>query len=173
VVSKPTDVVVNDVDETSKEEANAGRDISVAVRNTILCKGEVNAALLHAFTATEFAIARVLAILDSGANIHVFNDLSRFTNFRKARQGDYLQAGTSRVPILGYGDVIIRITRPNGSQGAMRLRDVAFCTDFVCNLVSFKRLADRGIYWNTKGNYLFKNDDTGSNKICKVHQHET
>ena len=81
---------------------------------------------------------RKLAILDSGATIHVFNDLSRFRDLRKAPHGDFLQAGMTQAPILGYGTVDLQITKPNGSRGVLTLRNVAFSTEFVtvplCNL---------------------------------------
>ena len=48
-----------------------------------------------------------LAILDSGATIHVFNDLLRFLNFQKAPHDDYLLAETSKMPILGYKNVSV------------------------------------------------------------------
>ena len=85
-----------------------------------------------------------LTILDSGATIHVFNDLSRFSNFRKAPRGDYLIAGDSHVPILGYGDITLR--PKNGNGRILRLKDVAYCTNFAANLVSFSHLMDRGIH---------------------------
>ena len=50
---------------------------------------------------------RDLVILDSGFIIYVFNDLSCFVNFQKAARGDYLQAGSLAVPILGYDNIIL------------------------------------------------------------------
>jgi hypothetical protein len=66
------------------------------------------------------------------------------------------------VPILGYGDVHLQVTRPNGSKGTIRLKDVAFCTDFNTNLVSFDLLQKKGYYWDNKGdnNFLVRKDDT-------------
>src|ERR1700740_1295021 len=86
------------------------------------------------------------AILDSGASLHVFNDLSRFSSFQKAPRGDYLLAGASEVPILGYGHVDIRITKQNGTKGILRLKGVAFCPNFVTNIVSFRLLRAKGIH---------------------------
>ncbi len=83
-------------------------------------------------------------ILDSGASIHIFNDLSHFTDFRKASRGDWIQAAGSEVPILGYGNVDLYTRKPNGSQGLLRLKDVAFCTDFSANLVAFWLLRKQG-----------------------------
>jgi len=50
------------------------------------------------------------------------------------------------VPILGYGDVTVQVTKPDKSKGILRLKDVAFYTDFNMNLVSFCLLRKRGYY---------------------------
>jgi transposase InsO family protein len=109
---------------------------------------------------------KLSAILDSGASLHVFNDLSRFSNFRKAPRGDYLLAGASEVPILGYGHVDLQITKQNGTKGILRLKDVAFCPDFVTNIVSFRLLRAKGIHWNTITNILFRESD--STLVCTL-----
>jgi hypothetical protein len=108
-------------------------------------------------------------ILDSGTTLHIFNDLSRFTNFRKAPSYHILTAGDHKVPILGYKDVHISVTRPNGGIGTLRLKNAAFCTNFATNLVSFQLLRERGYYWNNKGrnNYLARHDDT---VICTMEE---
>ena len=46
-----------------------------------------------------------LIILDSEAIIHIFNNLSRFSNFQKASYSDYLLAETLKMPILEYRDI--------------------------------------------------------------------
>ncbi len=83
-------------------------------------------------------------ILDSGASIHIFNNLSHFTDFRKASRGNWIQTTGSEVPILGYGNVDLYTQKPNGSQDLMRLKDIAFYTDFSANLVAFWLLKKQG-----------------------------
>ena len=66
------------------------------------------------------------------------------------------------MPILGYGDVTVQVTKPDKSKGILRLKNVAFCTDFNTNLVSFRLLRKRGFYWDNKGdnNLLVRKDNT-------------
>ena len=109
-------------------------------------------------------------ILDSGASIHVFNDIARFQNFTKASKIIYIQAGSSRILILGYGSVRIPILREDKSEGVMRLSNVAYCVDFVVNLVSFQQLRKRDIYWDTERNVLYKKANKGRRTICLIHQ---
>jgi hypothetical protein len=87
------------------------------------------------------------AILDTGTTLHVFNELSRFLNFRIALYGDFLWAGDTRVPIQGYGEIDIHISDPGG---IMRLEDVALCENFASNLVSYRKLEAKGLWWDTR-----------------------
>jgi hypothetical protein len=114
---------------------------------------------------------KLSTILDSGTTIHVFNDLSRFHNFRKAPRHHYLIAGNREVPILGYGEVDIDVMRPNRSKGTLRLKNVAFCTDFATNLVSFRLLREKGYYWDNKGdnNFLARKDNSIMCKMQEIH----
>jgi transposase InsO family protein len=126
-------------------------------------KGVANASFYESvFQTSPLYPLKLSTILDSGSTLHVFNDLSRFHNFKKASRHEYITAGSSEVPILGYGNVNLRVTRPNGSKGILRLKDVAFCTDFNTNLVSFDLLQQRGYYWDNKGdnNFLVRKDDS-------------
>jgi len=88
----------------------------------------------------------------------VFNLRSRFQNYRKALPGDFLWAGEHPVSIQGYGEVDIQIQGPpqNGQRRQryfLRLRNVAYCPGFACNLVSLRQLRKQGLWWdNSPGN---------------------
>ena len=103
--------------------------------------GEANVLLIEAsFQASNLHPLKLSTILDSGTTIDVSNNLSDLINFRKAPHHHFLIAGNTEVQILGYGDRIIRIPRPNGGTAIIRLKNVAFCPDFATNLVSFRLL---------------------------------
>jgi hypothetical protein len=101
-----------------------------------------------AFTVSKYPLCHS-AILDSGANIHIFNEISRFLRFRVAAPGDFLWAGDTKVRIEGYGDVDIRVRSPQG-RTLMRLYNVAYCSNFACNIVSYRKLKLQGLWWNDK-----------------------
>src|SRR5487761_55819 len=108
-----------------------------------------------AFTIDRYPLKNS-AILDSGTTIHIFNEISRFTNFRTADPRDFVWAGTERVPIQGYGNVDIEVTAPGNkhhSKRILRLHDVAFCQDFTSNLVSLRQLHKRGLWWDNRPGY--------------------
>ena len=101
-----------------------------------------------AFTVLQYPL-RDSAILDSGITLHIFNQISRFLNFRRAPHGDYIVTGDGKASILGYSDVDILVDGPNGKR-AIQLYRAAFCEGFACNLVSLKKLLARGLWWDTK-----------------------
>lgn len=91
------------------------------------------------------------SILDSGTTIHIFNEISRFIDFRASPPGDYIWAGDNKVRILGYGKVQVRISnKADGKTFILCLRDVAYCPDFACNLVSLFRLHEQGFWWDNR-----------------------
>jgi hypothetical protein len=74
----------------------------------------------------------------------------RFLNFRTAPDEDFVYAGDSKVPILGYGEVDIQIRGPKGKLQVLRLYDVTYCEGFAANLVSFHQLRKLGYWWDTR-----------------------
>ena len=94
-------------------------------------------------------------ILDSGATTHTCNDFTRFTEFGPDRQ--WLAHGDTGTWIEGYGKIILWMKAPNG-QSIVRicLGGVAYCPSFHVNIVSFPRLHDRGIFWDTERGLLYK-----------------
>ena len=108
-----------------------------------------------AFTVDQYPLKNS-AILDSGTTIHIFNELSRFNEFRTADPGDFVWAGETKVPIQGYGNVDIMVKAPGARMNAkkiLRIRDVAYCQDFAANLVSLRQLHKMGIWWDNRPGY--------------------
>lgn len=89
------------------------------------------------------------AILDLGTSLHVFNEISRFNNF-KATSEEFLYAGEQQVQIQGYGNVDIKVKGPNKSYSLITLRGVAFCENFACNIISYRKLRQQGLYWDSR-----------------------
>jgi hypothetical protein len=63
--------------------------------------------------------------------------------------GDYIWAGNSKVWIRGYGSIDL-ILKNNNKTAKLTLQDVAICPDLLCNLVSFRLLRHKGIWWDTQ-----------------------
>ncbi|KAF4469891.1 hypothetical protein FALBO_3208, partial [Fusarium albosuccineum] len=114
------------------------------------------------------------AILDSGATVHIFNDLSRFTRLTAAAPGDFLWAGTIPVAIDGYGSVDITVKGADSSPKKLRLHDVVYCEKFAANLVSFTRLRKRGLWWDTSpgNNCLRRSDHSFLCQLEEIHNQQ-
>ena len=112
---------------------------------------------------------RSSTILDSGASLNVFNDISRFKSFRKPSLKEYLICGDREVRIEGYGRVDVQVTRPDGTKAILRIKKAAYCPTFATNVVSFYLLYDQGIRWDTTAQPTQLFHKSGS-KICVVKQ---
>jgi hypothetical protein len=89
-------------------------------------------------------------LLDSGTTIHICNNRDRLLNYYEAPPDDFVRAGDSNVPVLGYGEVDLRVQR-QGKIYLLRLYEVAFCKDFACSVVSMKVLRSfEGLWWDNK-----------------------
>jgi Reverse transcriptase (RNA-dependent DNA polymerase) len=108
-------------------------------------------------------------ILDSGADIHVCNDRSRFQFERAAGPKDILYAGAATYQIEAFGTVDLTVQLPRGTD-KIRLLNVALVPGFLTNVAALCRFMDKDVHWNTKKRLLFKDDKT----ICllsKVDDH--
>jgi len=92
---------------------------------------------LKSFYTSQLHPLKLLIILNSGTTLYIFNDLFHFYNFRKALRHKYVIAGSLEIPILGYSDVIVQVTKPDKSKGVLHFKNIAFCIDFNTNLVLF------------------------------------
>jgi transposase InsO family protein len=105
-------------------------------------------------------------ILDSGTTIDIFTDLSRFQNFRKAPRNHVIRCGNHFARILGYGTVDLDIVTERNSKGILRIRNAAYCPDFMTNLVSLTKLIKRGIHWDTENRRLYRSIDRSI--VCQL-----
>jgi hypothetical protein len=121
-------------------------------------------------TTTQYGL-RNAAILDSGATIHIFNEIARFRNYRAAEPGDVIIIGQGHVPVLGYGDVQVQVTRWDNGSSILRLRDVAHCADFATNVVSLDRLNDEGICWDNRADWQCLRREFDGSVICRITKH--
>ena len=88
-------------------------------------------------------------ILDSGSTVHICNNISRIEHLREPVIGDCIWAGNTQVWIQGYGTVYVK-TQGVERKHTLRLDNVAWCPDLLCNLVSFRLLRRQGIWWDNK-----------------------
>jgi hypothetical protein len=91
-------------------------------------------------------------ILDSGATCHVFTDRTRFHDFRPAAEDDFLIAGNTTIPIMGFGSVNVTVwsNRKKNKTRTITLLDMAFVPSFHVNIASLRKFYYRNAFWNTE-----------------------
>ncbi|OXV05357.1 hypothetical protein Egran_06874, partial [Elaphomyces granulatus] len=106
-------------------------------------------------------------LLDSASTIHVSNDFNRFTDYLEAVTNDYLIAGNTTIPVLGYGTVICMVyaTTPDGRGiHKVALTRTAFVPSFHTSLISLRRAMQKGFDWHIRSGTISHNGII----ICKV-----
>jgi hypothetical protein len=104
-------------------------------------------------------------ILDSGATIHVCNDRTKFLDITPASGSDELLTGDGISSIQGFGTVEIKTIGDNDLVRTIKLLNTAYVPNFHTNIVSFNKLFDAGIDWDTR-NYRLTYGQ--SQTFCKV-----
>lgn len=107
-------------------------------------------------------------ILDSGATIHVCNDINRFVDFKESKNKSKIKIGDTYTHVVGWGKVKILATPINGTERVpITLQSVAFIPHFGCNIVSLRVIMRRGFKWNPHKGIITQ----GRKQICRVEDH--
>jgi hypothetical protein len=97
--------------------------------------------------------------LDSGTDIHVCNDRTRFKFERVATEQDVLIAGKTTYEIEAFSSVEITAKGSNGPV-LIQLLNVALAPGFLTNLACLRRFTEKGVHWDTQRGRLHQNDQT-------------
>ena len=87
------------------------------------------------------------SLLDSAASVHVFYNMDKFTNFRRAIRGQGLLCGTEVISIKGWGEISLPL-RIGNRTSILLLKKVAYISIFPLNLVSLACFEDEGYRWH-------------------------
>ena len=95
-------------------------------------------------------------ILDSGANVYICNDPSKFTELHTFETMVSTAGQGSAMPIIGGGTVQLDLIDGDGELFRLMLNDVAYAPTSRCNLVSISKLAQAGIHgsWESWGTIM-------------------
>jgi hypothetical protein len=92
-------------------------------------------------------------ILDSGSNVHVCNEKSRFVNLQLCEE--MLATGEGDTAVIGRGTVRLTGVDPISKQErVITLSDACYAPGFHVNLVSYAKLKDKGGKWCESGGYI-------------------
>lgn len=94
--------------------------------------------------------------IDSGASIHLCNDVKYFTFLKKSEGCTVMLADGKRLEAQGIGNIRIRTQNGNKGETDIQLSDVLFVPELKSGLISVSRLVKKGCEVNFK------------NGICEV-----
>jgi hypothetical protein len=97
-------------------------------------------------TAVESVVHKDDWILDSGANIYVCNDETKFTELYSFNTTVNTASESAGMRIAGGGNVQLVLRDGDGDPFTLVLADVAYAPDSRCSLMSISRLAKAGIH---------------------------
>lgn len=96
-------------------------------------------------------------ILDSGTTVHICRDRNRFIDFHPST-ADFVYAGPTEIDIEGWGKISITISHSNGTSQQITLTDVAYIPSVHTNLISLRRLEEKGVVWTPEDRMLWFKD---------------
>jgi hypothetical protein len=73
-------------------------------------------------------------ILDSGATYYVYNNKSRFTNFRLAIEDNKLYTSESVIPIKGFSTILVIVTTSEPKQYTLYLHNIVLILLFYTSV---------------------------------------
>ena len=107
-------------------------------------------------------------ILDSGATVHVCNDVSRFVDFKESKTNVRIAIGDTNTCVKGWGKVLIKAAPVTGDEPLdIVLHNVAYIPGFGCNIVSLWVIMKQGFVWHTLKGMILRNRVP----ICRVEKH--
>lgn len=83
--------------------------------------------------------------IDSGASSHLCNQLGLFNNYTEVDSREVFLADGNSVVILGKGSVDLKIYPKNSSPMNVTIHDVLYVPDLEENLISVRRLNEKGL----------------------------
>lgn len=93
-----------------------------------------------------FAIGNIQGcIVDSGATCHIFSERDAFIEFNADHREKVFVATKQEVMAQGRGTVLLNILNDRNELKKIRMNDVLFVPEIDGNIISVKRLAQRGL----------------------------
>jgi hypothetical protein len=84
--------------------------------------------------------------LDLGATYYVYNNKSRFTNFRLAIEDDELYANKSVISIKGFNIVLVIVTTSELKQYTLYLYNMVLILLFYTSVALLRLFIAQGVY---------------------------
>ncbi len=128
---------------------------------------KVNINLYEVFVSV-FHLLKKSYILDSDSSIYITKNKYRLFKYKPVSLEDKLKCKGYYIIIQSYKDLDIQFTSQGKEKSkTLQLFQMAYCLDFLFNIVSFQRLKKRCIDWSYRYKILIVSKDTESLKHIK------
>lgn len=110
-------------------------------------EGEQRANLTKSKQENQFLFATAVSdgwILDSGATCHIASNKSRFTEFNANHRETVFVANGQKAITAGKGTICVEFVNAMGQVMSAKIEDVLYVPSIKGNLISVKRLAEKG-----------------------------
>ncbi|KAK6597775.1 reverse transcriptase domain protein [Botrytis cinerea] len=119
--------------------------------NACLIQGQLGRGIYNTMESTPHPLTQC-TVFDTGGAMHLVNDISLLDGqeYTPSPSSDYVESGTTRIPIIGRGTRTIKgITiRPDSEpNGDLILSNVAYIPGFHVNIVSETKLREAGLWF--------------------------
>jgi hypothetical protein len=130
------------------------------------------AALRASYVTSRFVLSTISADkhddhfrLDNCADTHVYNDLSRFVDYKPLCE-ETIRFGNTDTRIQGVGNVSVHVHTPKGPS-LVSLEDVAYVLGFHLNVINTDSLKKQGLFFNIRTCWIEYVDGTNAFKATK------
>ncbi|KAK6592633.1 reverse transcriptase domain protein [Botrytis cinerea] len=119
--------------------------------NACLIQGQLGRGIYNTMESTPHPLTQC-TVFDTGGAMHLVNDISLLDGqeYTPSPSSDYVESGTTRIPIIGRGTRTIKgiTTRPDSEpNGDLILSNVAYIPGFHVNIVSETKLREAGLWF--------------------------
>ena len=119
--------------------------------NACLIQGQLGRGIYNTMESTPHPLTQC-TVFDTGGAMHLVNDISLLDGqeYAPSPSSDYVESGTTRIPIIGRGTRTIKgiTTRPDSEpNGDLILSNVAYIPGFHVNIVSETKLREAGLWF--------------------------
>ena len=123
---------------------------------------------LYEVFASVFHSLKESYILNSGSSTHITKDKQQLLKYKTAPSKDKLKYKGDYMAIQGYKNLDIQlISQGKKKSKTLQLFQMAYCSDFPFNIVSFQQLEKRGIDWSHRYKIFIISRDTEPLKRIK------
>jgi len=98
-------------------------------------------------------------IVDTGATDHIFNNLSKFVEWKKTPSRSGIKTGAGIVAVLGTGSITMILLCVDGTINYVTFSNVLYAPDMFVSIISHSQIRYKGLYYYGWEEKLLRHSD--------------